>query len=471
MKQKNIKIVIYIFIVLSTIGCSIDDITPLNLLTEENVVQDEASAEALLNRVYNLQRSFEYSWVLSGMTLSGTEQDRINGFFNDEGFATNNVLDTNGTILGAYIIFYNIINHANFLIDQLEAGKAPDLSETRKKEMIAEARLFRALSHFNLLRHFGKFYDLSSDLGIVVSSSPINEAVYLERNTVQETYRSIVEDLQFTVLNAPSGREHYYVNSTFAQSLLAKVYLYMGNFDNAAATSLNVINNTDTFSLEPVYEDIFSKRWKSSEVLFAPFVDGSTEKGPPIFFGINVMSPSSLFRVLADDQDGVSNDGDIATNSSGYDPRFMFAYNVNTLETTGNGKYPFVDFSLNDDQGNTFYYMRMAEVYLIYAEAEARRSGGVLSDALQRLNQIRNRAGVAPKKLVNQINLLEDIRNEKMLELFTESAETWFDLVRYDRLGELNIVDFKPSIATENKLILPIPRNALSGNNLLVPNP
>ena len=112
----------------------------------------------------------------------------------------------------------------------------------------------------------------------------------------------------------------------------------------------------------------------------------------------------------------------------------------------------------------------MADIYLIHAEALA-RAGGDPSLALASLNTIRDRAGVAVKEFTDIPTLLEDIRQEKLLELFYENGEPLFDIVRYDILGNLDASQIKPTLNNKYKFILPIPAEVLIGNDKLVQNP
>jgi hypothetical protein len=462
-------------VLLCITACSIDDIQPINQFTEEIVISNESSANAVLNKIYNAHRSFNITSMAAATGFYGPTQNEARGLFGGTGFSDNNVQDDSGLLNSIYSELYGTINDANFFIDLVEAGNAVGLAEARKNEMLAEARFFRAMAHFTLLRVFGEFYDTSSQYGVVTSLSPIRSADdKFARNTVQETYDAIIADLQYAVNNAGAGRDHIYVTATTAQGLLAKVQLYMGDYTGAATNALAVINNGDGYALEPVYADIYSKRWESSEVLFAPFVDGFNEGSAwteTQFSTATVSVVSQLFKDVADASDGALDASDVSgIPFAGYDSRFLFAYSFTTRGQNGNGKYPFFSRSSDGGEGNTFYYLRMAEVYLIHAEAEARRSGGDLMAALDRLNDIRNRAGMPVKTLTDQATLLEDIRNEKMIELGTENAEAYYDLVRYDRLGDLETSTFKASL-TDDKHIFPIPAAALAGNELLVPNP
>ena len=181
--------------------------------------------------------------------------------------------------------------------------------------------------------------------------------------------------------------------------------------------------------------------------------------------------PSSYFTNIADLSDGVADAVDETSGEplSGYDSRYQYNYGLDTVGPNGGGKYPLAGATAG--QGHTYFYMRMAEVYLIHAEAEARRQGGSLSSALGSLNAVRDRANMELKVLSDKSTLLEDILEEKLLELFLEDAETWYDFVRYDRIGDINISDYKSTITSESQLIFPLPLAATAGNELLVPNP
>ncbi|APU11137.1 hypothetical protein A5M85_12860 [Cellulophaga lytica] len=472
MKLIYIRTLLFTAVFTSITSCSIEDVKPQNALTEENVIQDETSAVLFLNRIYNSYRGAAGATDKTPLLhpsitsrLGAAAQENSLSQPDDQGIADHNILPTSGLILQIYRSEYFTINNANFFIESVENGNA-NVSQTRANELLAEARFFRGYSHFNLLRVFGEFYNLNSELGIVNATVPYRSNETRPRASVNETFNLILDDLQFAVDNATNGREHFYITATTARAALAKVQLYMADFENAAVNALAVINNTDGYSLEASYSNIFESKY-GPETLFAPFAGDIEEGDISVSNHLNSFATASNYlRVLADEQDGVSGDGS-ADGTKGYDPRYSFVFG--NPNSTSSSKYPFAVFQ--EGGGNTVNMLRMAEIYLIYAEAEARRSSGSLTEALNKLNDIRLRAGVPTKSLVDKATLLEDIRNEKMLELFKETGESWFDFVRYDRLGNINASAIRPTITGPEKLFFPIPRTALAGNNELIPNP
>lgn len=469
MKQyiKKINIVLIFAIAATSTSCNIEDIKPQNKLTTENTVRNEASAQMILNGVYDLGREFDISFFPLHLAAYGNE-GTISGLMSgSKGFNTNEVPVDNTFLANLYSGHYKIINSSNFLIQELEAGKAIGISDTKKGEMIAQAKFQRAFSHFDLLRYFGEFYNLNSTYGIVLKTTFSTKLEAKPRNSVAEVYKQIEDDLIFAAANGPVNVEHFYSGSLAAKALLSKVYLYEKKFTEAATLAEEVINNSEGYVLEGKYADIFSNSFNSSEVIFAPFT-GPDNEGKTQMNQVNRTTYSQSLKTIADIQVGTSTDGSLSGAGSGYDPRFSFAYSNATKKSNNNGKYPFLDQI--SSQGNTLYHLRLAEIYLVKAEAEARKTGGNLLNAVARLNNIRGRAGVTAKALTTKATLLEDIRNEKLLELFFENGESWFDIVRYHSQGNLTASSVKATLVSENQFVLPMPLDVITGNNAIIQN-
>lgn len=468
--KKHINSIQSIILILAAVlvsSCSIDDVQPINQLTPENTIRDEASAQQVLNGVYDLGRAFDLGFFPLHLAAYGNEGMISGGLTGDTGFNTNEVKPENRLLANLYNAHYKIINAANFLIEGLEAGNAVGISEEKKAEMISEAKFQRAFSHFSLLRYFGEYYNQGSSYGIVVRTSFSTELKASPRNTVQEAYALIVEDLEYASENGPMFIEHFYSGSLAAKALLSKVKLYQEEFAAAASLAEEVINNGEGYALEAQYSDIFINQFNSSEVIFAPFSGPGLEGGSGMN-QINRTTYSEILRSRADAQVGDPDDGNLDGEGENYDPRFAYAYAEDTKGLNTQGKYPYN--STSTAQNNTLYHLRLADIYLVHAEAIV-RSGGDPSLAMGSLNTIRNRAGVEEREFTDVPTLLEDIRQEKLLELFFENGEPLFDLVRYDILGNLDASQIKPTLNNKYKFILPIPAEVLIGNDRLVQNP
>lgn len=492
-KYKNL---LFFIATLFVVSCSLDDVsvdsgTDFN---EGSLIGDKKSAEVVLNGIYVGFRTGEIVRTSLAFMFSGTEQ--VIGYsdqYSLREFADNDIKPTETSENDAYYKRMSyIINTSNYLITQVEAGKAKDLLEPRRSELLGEAKTLRAFARFMMLRTYGQFYDINSKYGIVVSNKPIKAEDKYLRRSVKESYDAIINDLEFGVGNNANmkmeavGEEkiismNSYVTKTTAKAFLAKVYLYKKDYAKAEKLCKEIMEaNTGGYFLEENYADIYSKRWTSSEVLFASHINGfpkGVSYADPIdvYIGYNKV-PSNYFKSLADNQvPSVAGESGDDGYTKGYDPRFLFAYK--NIEIYKNYKYPFDMY----DVGNTIYHMRMAEVYLIYAEAAARNNK--LPEALVTINMIRERANagiteplkpIEPVSSNDKAEVLDLVRKEKMLELFSETGETWFDLVRYITSGDLTfetVTKQKAVLKRKSQLTFPIPLNVRSGNSKIIQNP
>ncbi len=445
---------------------SVDEIKPFYKLTEENLFTDAEKTESVLSGVYTGWRQNRLSRLTSfnGTLLSGN-------YTGDEALETNNVSPDHSYVEG-YGEYYGLIQRANYLIKALQSEQEiPGLTAIRRLEIEAEARLQRAMGHFFLLRSFGQFYDLNSQYGIVIRSTPVSGNEDMPRATVQQAYDQIISDLDYAMINAPATADAGRLTKYAAKAFKAKVLLYTEDWNGAASLALEVINS-GVYELKSDFRDLYAEGYKSKEVIFSPI---SIYPNLEVYLA-RFESPGLLLKQAADKghDDGdpltdIDSDGDLVTGK-GFDPRFAYAHATSTLPSgVYNNKYVFPLRA--PGQQNSLFILRLGELYLIYAEARARVGSGVDTDALARLNAIRQRAGLSDAAPATKAELLEAIRLEKNLELFAEIGEPWFDMVRYHILGDINISDIKSTITNNNQLILPIPTLALSGNGGLVQNP
>lgn len=452
---------IYIFVFsVSLMSCEIgsfDDIKPQNKLTEETTFTDAGKVEAALNGVYASWRDWGIVYTPGNIiSLSGLYSY---SFSSDYDF---NIVDYEDYDLTSYYtLCYNMIQESNFLIYALQNNEnISGLSDFRRKEIEGEARLHRGMTYFQLLERFGQFYDINSELGLSYTNQPIRELVTLERMPVKQVYDSILVDLDFAIANAPAVNVNYRLSQITAKALKAKVLLYMQNYTDAASTALEVMGDVN-YKLEDTYAEIFAKGYESREVLFSPF-SRTWDEQVSVYLG-DYWMPAKLTEIA---------DAEVPDLPGTYDKRYEFSH-VNVMPPARMGKYPLVSYS-DGQKSNSFFVMRMAEVYLIYAEAKARAEADANiadADAINALNAIRARAVMPDKAPATKAELLEAIRIEKILELNLEWSQPWFDLVRYTKWDGFDITSFKATITSDDQLVLPLPKKALVGNNKLVQNP
>jgi starch-binding outer membrane protein, SusD/RagB family len=102
--------------------------------------------------------------------------------------------------------------------------------------------------------------------------------------------------------------------------------------------------------------------------------------------------------------------------------------------------------------------MRLAEVYLIRAEARAQKED--IAGAQSDLNKIRSRAGLMDTPANDKASLLAAIEQERMVELFTEQGLRWLDLKRTERVDAV-LTAVKGNTWKPTDALYPIPEQQI----------
>lgn len=509
---------------------SIDDMEPDHVVTDLNYITDAASAQTALNGVYASWRSTGVSYLRYGIASMAHTQTQAMVMGADE-FAAENIQTNNSNVETAYTAYYNVINAANTFLVHINK-QIPGMTEEKRTEMIAEARCQRALAYLTLLKCFGEYWKQDSQYGVCLFKDElVRDNQVRQRSSVADTYKLISEDLDYAIAHCElHPADHYHMSSLFAKALKAKMYFAQDNYPEAARLSEEVINEAEAagYELESDYANIFTEQFNSKEMLFAPYTANPNELMDASWFAF---SPGSLLKKVADDLvpddetggdivapdpgeggdvvvpdpgeggdvvipggDG-SEGGDVVLPGDGddggivipggdggdfpfppgeddaasYDPLYTWAYKGGGM--TGIAKYSKLtpEFMFED----SYYFMRLAEVYYIAAEAEARQ--GQYAKARTLLATVIERAGYTEDD-VNAIadsDLLGEILKHKLCDMSNENLEEWFDLCRYNRQGgfESWTEDEKAELPSFRRHLLPIPKASMGANNLLVQNP
>ena len=509
---------------------SIDDMEPDHVVTDLNYITDAASAQTALNGVYASWRSTGVSYLRYGIASMAHTQTQAMVMGVDE-FAAENIQTNNSNVETAYTAYYNVINAANTFLVHINK-QIPGMTEEKRTEMIAEARCQRALAYLTLLKCFGEYWKQDSQYGVCLFKDElVRDNQVRQRSSVVDTYKLISEDLDYAIAHCEQHpADHYHMSSLFAKALKAKMYFAQDNYPEAARLSEEVINEAEAagYELESDYANIFTEQFNSKEMLFAPYTANPNELMDASWFAF---SPGSLLKKVADDLvpddetggdivvpdpgeggdvvvpdpgeggdvvipggDG-SEGGDVVLPGDGddggivipggdggdfpfppgeddaasYDPLYTWAYKGGGM--IGIAKYSKLtpEFMFED----SYYFMRLAEVYYIAAEAEARQ--GQYAKARTLLATVIERAGYTEDD-VNAIadsDLLGEILKHKLCDMSNENLEEWFDLCRYNRQGgfESWTEDEKAELPSFRRNLLPIPKASMGANNLLVQNP
>jgi len=362
---------------------------------------------------------------------------------------------------------FKTIYDANAVIEGLQSDAASNLIDSVRNQLLGETLTIRAFSYFYLVNFFG-------DLPLVLTTD-FNKTNKLSRSPVSKIYDQIKADLlqALPLLNSDFSvgkGERVRINRWFVEALLARVYLYTKEYGEAISRATAVINQTSMFSIEPDIANVFLSG--SREAIFQlkpnnenPQLRNATPEGYRVSTlgapASTLPSPYSLSNELLKEF-GV---GDKRRSSwtSPYASFFTPAkYKINQANGVVSGP-----------QTEYYVVMRLAELYLIRAEAIAIGDPGNKDNAIDDLNELRRRADVdeLPKTLTAE-QVAEAVAKERQLELFAEWGHRWFDLKRTGKASQvLSQIAAKQPWVGDYQLLYPIPAQDITFNSFLLQNP
>ena len=346
--------------------------------------------------------------------------------------ANNNILPENGSVSGIWYIMYGGINVANNVIAKVPGIE--NMTESEKNSALGELYFIRALNHFNLMNYFGP---------IPIKTTPTVGVGNLDiaRAPVDQVYAQIINDLLFAAEHLPASSIKIRTSKYAAKALLARVYLYQENYDQAVTMATDVINNGG-YTLLGNYADVFAAD-QSAESIFEIYFS-QTERNriaeynfPTSLNGRREVEPSADLLAAYE------------TGDSRYGASIAFA---------GTSAYAikYDDLSLGDAN---FIVLRLADMYLIRAEAETHKSAPNTTAIQSDINTIRLRANLTPTAETSIAQLQRIIEKERRLE-FAFEGQRWFDLVRTGRA-----IAVLPNVNSSNQTLFPIPSEELQTNN------
>ena len=504
-------------------ACGDLTVEPKSSITSGNIFSDPSSYRAFLAKLYG-------GLVLTGQSgpdnnpdIAGIDEgfsQYVRGYWQLQELPTDEAIigwgDTglpelntqtwsasNPFVLAMYSrIYYQVALANQFLRETTDSKVASRGASAELKAQIAqyrmEARFLRALSYWHAIDLFGSvpLTDENSD----VASLP-------RQATRTEVFTFVESELKAIRSSLPpksTGTNYARASQASVDAVLAKLYLnakvYTGTDRSADArlAAESVINAG--FTLDPRFLHLFSADNNTSpELIFSVPQDGlRTRTWGGLTFLVHAavggnMTPSNfgidggwwglrLRPETVDRYEGGAGGPDLRTSffvtsgqsksigsvgdfSQGYGaPKYR---NVTIAGTAGsNLTFPDTDFPM----------FRLADIYLIYAEAVLRGGGGSRATALGYVNQIRARAygGVAGNITDAQLTL-DFILDERSRELLWE-AQRRQDLIRFGRFSDVGVWQWKgglPAGKTTEKFhdLYPIPANELSANPTIRQNP
>ncbi len=484
----NVLILISIFLV----GCDDLDYKPIDQLDESMVVGDTDLLQNVTYGTYsklkirNYLRYCRYAKELMSddVILVKTTGDHLMQTYNYGHTVNSNVSRL------VWTIGYQAIYTANKVIEAIDEQN----SDTRLRQLLGENIFLRALIHHDLVRIFGRPYtngDPSKNLGVMIRDN-IDPTDLPPRSTVKECYDFIVADLLKAATLMTEPKPDIYASKEVAYALLARIYIYMADYDNAIKYADMVINSGRyellqgndykkyfTFIPEENKETIFAIKLLATENQRKGSV-GSMFNG---FGGWGELYVSPSYRKLIYKY---SNDARINFIQPHYkgnkipDPTEDCGFKVQ--KRNGLSKYYNVKYTMEDGipMLASIIRLRLAEMYLIKAEAYAKK--GDDSKAIEIVDLLRQRAGLTGDQLFSNnmqgyTSTMDIVMDELRLEFAWEGHRS-YDVYRNNRTMDRTYLP--PDVAwhgpriiepTSKAIVHLIPESEIILNPNLVQNP
>ena len=395
---------------------------PITQLGSAVVFTSDATATAAMSGIYSnmMQSGFASGDISSISYLAGLSADELNLYAtvtDDAEFYDNNITPANGTLNGSlWSMAYQYIYAANAVLEGLNtsAGVSADV----KNQLTGEAKFVRAFCHFYLTALFGNVP--------LITTTDYRANAQASASLQDSVFRQITGDLldaqnlltpDYTFSNGERTRPCKWA----AAALLARVYLYQKDWQNAATQSTLMINNSN-YALDSDLNAVFLKNSIEAIWQLAPVLPGRNTNDALTFVIIDNPQNSYMSPFL------------LKAFEPGDNRRARWTDSINVSGVIYYYPYKY-RATYSDNVTEYSMVIRLAEQYLIRAEAEAYLGETTLS--LNDINTIRIRAGLPASTATTTGDLMTLIRHERQVELFSEWGHRWLDLKRDGLTGSV----------------------------------
>lgn len=466
-------------LILLVTGCSKDFLEkpPTDRIVDANFYKTDEQVLAATSLLYS-QVWFDYNDKAS-YNLGDFRGGAAYSAYNDRGnvlFNTTGLTPENGY---AWQSFYNVVGQANLAIQNINTYAGSGVSADIKKHAIAEARFMRALAYRYLVLNWGEVPVIENNLTLLSDTS-------IQKNTVPSIWRFITREMRAAANDLPSvGDQPGRLTKWSAEGMLARFYLTragvessgpMGRnqqfLDSAKYFAEDVIKNSGA-SLLDHYEDLFSYPYDNNkESLFELqwVYSGSnawgTQNSAPAYLayssdianGDGWGGDKGATYWMLSQYDGFTPSGDSLIKGRTTDQRLYATFMMpgayypeittsGTSNLSGKLVFPYISGDVNyasikkyvtgkavdvngeaaqQRYGNNTYMLRLAEMYLIYADATLGNDASTSdATAMGYFNKVHMRAGLPQ---FEDPLTLDVIFKERIIE-FALEASSWYDFV------------------------------------------
>ncbi|MDR1552769.1 MAG: RagB/SusD family nutrient uptake outer membrane protein [Prevotellaceae bacterium] len=448
------KILLYTILCVFTLTSCDDflDVKPSNQLDISNTKQSILTtdeARVMLTGIMRAMTSSDYygrNFIMYGEAKGGFLTVPSQGRGLDALYTFNHSAASN-SYSGYWLQIYFCILQSNVLLTDIEKLIVAGNTDNLLLQYKAEARTIRAMFYYDLVRLYGKPYDMDkASYGVPLTLEQLEYTAQPTRASVEEIYTQILKDLtedaDYLSKTKREGFISYYTNL----AVQARVYLQMQNYDAALAAAEEIINS-------PLYKlysnsewvDSWTKQYGSESIFELGIYPNEADLGTASLgyymrrrnhggsaaSGWFIASKPFLDNVLGEDTD------DVRWGVMDYDEKSStrrgacYKYSGAVNKTSTGSSATFVGDGKATASAVNVKVIRLSEIYLIAAEAAFSKSSPDKLKSAEYLQEIRKRAPNLVAADENNITL-DMILNEKGKELFAE-GQRYFDMIRLNK--------------------------------------
>lgn len=434
-----------------------DRIATPTVFANDNTALD--AMQGIYNQLFNA--AFSSGGSSSVTFISGLSADVFMATSSNQAnieFLQNEITIQNSKNLSIWNSIYHIIYQTNAILEGIKDSNT--LSDFIVERLKGEASFVRAFCYFYLVNLYG-------DVPLILTTD-YSVNTLASRENLDVVYSHIISDLEISIdaLEAEyEDKERTHANRYAAIALLARVHLYLKNWEQSELLSSEVIQEIAIYDIQEDLDAVFLANSKEGIWQISPLGSGEgfghTNEGNQFI----ITSAFSNAVALSDNFMSIWEAGDKRSEQW-----------IGEIEVNGEfyyypDKYK-IQFS-NSNSGITEYSMvlRLAEQYLI--RAEARIQLGDLQGAISDLDVLRKRANTPLISVINPTASSEELKEllikERRKELFTEWGHRWMDLKRLNNAGR-TLGKTKDGTIEPTDLLYPIPEEERSKNPNLTQN-
>ncbi|MNE04171.1 SusD family protein [compost metagenome] len=375
--KKNLLTTIKAFLLVLTVGLSSCNDFLSIVPKGEKIPTTLADFDALLRDEYGNQRTDINQATLllndkfeSASNLNYYQLNNANYNWNEDA----DRIAFNHSDEGTYYNGYTAISTSNLIIEH--AGEATEASEADKAQLIAQAKILRAISYFVLANYYADTYEEStaaSKLSVPLITSADIDAPYTQVS-IKEIYDFMLKDIEEAIPNLrPAGATILHANLGTAYALSARIHLQMGQYDKALSAANEALKQNDK-----LYDwTQFYMQYKTQIEQVNVYTNAPSPMGYDYVESYNFRHGVSVYR---------NNESNIrvdrATRFEAGDAKFASRWKIRTVGA---------DTYYKSITNGFFNYggLTTTEVYLIKAECLARQ--GDVAGAMNILNTVRKK--------------------------------------------------------------------------------